>query len=122
MCVLAVLCTASCHDDRDDYTTIASIDLILPDGGTIETMQYSLHMMNLNTRNTVTLAGSTHAGSIVVGDLLRGAYSISVEGVVRYSVAGAEGSRVAQFRALSDYVSIVELNKNVISLEMILMD
>ncbi len=117
---LALLCAASCHDDYSDYTTSGHITLTLPTEGDIETIQYSVKMMNLNSRATVTQAGET-SGTIAVEDLLRGAYSINVEGVVRY-VDGNANTRTSQFRAQSDYVSMVELNDNTVSLEMILMD
>ena len=120
ICAFALLCTSSCHDDYKDYTTTGHIVLTLPVEGEIETIQYSVKMIDLNSHNTITLAGET-SGTITIEDLFRGAYSINVEGVVRY-VDLETTSHTRQFRAQSDYVSMVELNDNTISLEMILMD
>ena len=120
MCAMALLCATSCHQDYKDYMTTGHIDLTLPVKGEIETIQYSVKMMDLNSRNTVTLAGET-GGTIVVDNLFRGAYSINVEGVVRY-LDSDQAAHTSQFRAQSDYVSMVELDDNTISLEMILMD
>jgi hypothetical protein len=119
MCaLLAVL--PCCHSDEDDYTTSAVIELSLPVEGVIETLQYSVTMVNLNSKYPVTSAGRSSC-SIIIGNVLRGAYSINVEGVVRY--AGADGVVVtSQFRAQSEYVSIVDLEENKVSLEMILMN
>lgn len=120
MCAFTLLCAISCHDDYKDYMTTGHIVLTLPVDGEVETIQYSVKMMNLNSRNTITIAGETN-GTITVDNLFRGAYSINVEGVVRYVDSNAI-IHTSQFRAQSDYVSMVELNDNVISLEMILMD
>lgn len=120
MCALAMLCATSCHDDYKDYMITGLIALTLPVEGEIETIQYSVRMMDLNSRNTITLAGET-CGTITVENLFRGAYSINVEGVVRY-VDSDEMTHTSQFRAQSDYVSMVEVNGNSVSLEMILMD
>lgn len=120
ICAMTLLCVASCHDDYSDYTTTGRILLSLPTDGEIEVIQYSVKMMNLNSRHTITLAGETNK-AITIDNLFRGAYSINVEGVVRY-VGSDATSHTSQFRAQSDYVSMVELNNNAISLEMILMD
>ena len=115
-----MLCTASCHNDYNDYTTTGTIVLTLPTEGEIERLQYSLKMMDLNSRNIITLAGECN-GTIAIPNLFRGAYSINVEGVVRF--VGNDGdSHTSQFRAQSDYVSMVDLSDNSVSLEMILMD
>jgi len=120
ICALALLSVTSCHDDYKDYMTTGHIALTLPVDGEIETIQYSVKMMDLNSRNTTTLAGTT-SSTITVENLFRGAYSINVEGVVRYVDSNAT-THTSQFRAQSDYVSMVDLNDNIISLEMILMD
>jgi len=120
MCALALICVTSCHDDYQDYTTTGHILLTLPGDGEIETIQYSVKMMDLNSRNAVTVAGESD-GAITVVNLMRGAYSINVEGVVRYASSDAI-THTSQFRAQSDYVSMVELDDNIISLEMILME
>lgn len=120
MCAFALFCVTSCHDDYNDYMTTGHIVLTLPVDGEIEIIQYSVKMMDLNSRNTITLAGVTD-GTITVENLFRGAYSINVEGVVRYASSDAI-THTGPFRAQSDYVSMVELDDNSISLEMILMN
>ena len=95
---LALFCVTSCHDDYKDYLTTGHITLTL----------------------IITLAGET-SSTIIIENLFRGAYSINVEGVVRYLDNDAT-IQISQFRAQSDYVPMVELNDNTISLEMILMD
>ena len=97
MCAFALLCVTSCHDDYNDYMTTGHIALTLPVDGEIKTIQYSVKMMNLNSRNTITLAGETNS-AITVDNLFRGAYSINVEGVVRYVDSNAT-THTSQFRA-----------------------
>lgn len=120
MCMLTLFCATSCHDDYKDYMTTGHIVLSLPVDGEIETIQYSVKIMDLNNRNMITMAGES-SGTITVDNLFRGAYYINVEGVVRY-VDSNTSTHISQFRAQSDYVSMVELNDNIVSLEMILMD
>ncbi len=116
---MLLLVVASCHSDSEDYFTTARINLTLPVAGEVELIQYSVSMMNLNSRDVVTEAGKT-THEITVGDILRGAYSINVEGVVKYIDAVSE-AQVHQFRAQSQYVSIVD-EDNTVDLEMIFMD
>lgn len=117
---MALVGATSCHNDNEDYMTTGHIVLSLPFEGEIESLQYSLKMMDLNSRNTVTQAGGAD-GTIAVENIFRGAYSINVEGVVRYADSDAT-VHTSQFRAQSDYVSMVGIDDNVISLEMILME
>lgn len=119
ICVMA-LGLASCHNDLEDYFTSGEIALVLPVDGDVETIQYSVKMMNLNSRNVVTLAGKT-SGAISVDEILRGAYSINVDGIVQFKDAAGE-VHAHQFRAQSDFVEMIDLAGNHVELEMILMD
>ena len=110
----------SCHNDLEDYFTSGEIALVLPVDGDVETIQYSVKMMNLNSRNVVTLAGKT-SGAISVDEILRGAYSINVDGIVQFKDAAGE-VHAHQFRAQSDFVEMIDLAGNHVELEMILMD
>ncbi len=117
MCMM-VVAAASCHSDYEDYTTAGEIGLTLPVNGEVEVIQYSLEMMNLNSRDVITAAGKTQS-VIAVSDMLRGAYSINIEGVVRYRDV-SDKVITQQFRAQSEFVPMVE-NHNIVELEMILM-
>ena len=52
---------------------------------------------------------------------MRGAYSINVEGIVKYKNESGQ-VMMRQFRAQSEYVSFVGQQDSVVTLEMILMD
>jgi len=121
MCVVALV-ASGCHSDLEDYTTGGEIVLTLPQEGTIETLQYSVMMVNLNSRNVTTFSDITASGHIIVDNIMRGAYSVSVEGIVRIKDATSQLS-THQFRAQSDYVSMAATDGgNTVTLEMILID
>lgn len=116
--LMAVLAT-SCHKDYDNYTTCGEIELTLPTSGNVEIIQYSVSMTNLNSRDIYTLAGKTQR-VITIDDLLLGAYSINVEGIVSYQDDNDE-MQMKHFRAQSEFVPFVDVN-NKVTLEMVLMD
>ncbi len=117
---MIIAVTASCHSDHDFYTTTAAIELTMPVEGEVEIIQYSLIMTNLNSREVVNNAGKT-TGTIMINDIMRGAYSINVEGIVKYKNESGQVTML-QFRAQSEYVSFVGQQDAVVTLEMILMD
>lgn len=102
-CCMTLALTA-CHQDNDDYMTLATIQL---DGGsdvTIERVQAMAHITNLNTKHVVSTADFT--GAQVQIELLRGAYQVSIEGVLSYTDQTGN-KRIRSFRAVSDYVELV---------------
>lgn len=102
-CCMTLALTA-CHQDNDDYMTLATIQL---DGGsdvTIERVQAMAHITNLNTKHVVSTADFT--GDQVQIELLRGAYQVSIEGVLSYTDQTGN-KRIRSFRAVSDYVELV---------------
>lgn len=102
-CCMTLALTA-CHQDNDDYMTLATIQL---DGGsdvTIERVQAMAHITNLNTKHVVSTADFT--GTQVQIELLRGAYQVSIEGVLSYTDQTGN-KRIRSFRAVSDYVELV---------------
>lgn len=102
-CCMTLALTA-CHQDNDDYMTLATIQL---DGGsdvTIERVQAMAHLTNLNTKHVVSTADFT--GAQVQIELLRGAYQVSIEGVLSYTDQTGN-KHIRSFRAVSDYVELV---------------
>lgn len=102
-CCMTLALTA-CHQDNDDYMTLATIQL---DGGsdvTIERVQAMAHITNLNTKHVVSTADFT--GDQVQIELLRGAYQVSIEGVLSYTDQTGN-KHIRSFRAVSDYVELV---------------
>lgn len=117
-CCMTLALTA-CHQDNDDYMTLATIQL---DGGsdvTIERVQAMAHITNLNTKHVVSTADFT--GAQVQIELLRGAYQVSIEGVLSYTdQTGNKHTR--SFRAVSDYVELVGTGTSKATINIIYLD
>nr|WP_308570975.1 hypothetical protein [uncultured Prevotella sp.] len=120
--VVAVLLMAtSCHSDNDDYETTAVVNMTFPDSLGIKPLkvQGTVTMQNLNTKQTY--SSSAFDGSALSMSVMRGAYSISVEGTVQYVRTDSPNDvETADFRASSDYSKILDHPTNV-DLEIIFM-
>ena len=117
-CCMTLALTA-CHQDNDDYMTLATIQL---DGGsdvTIERVQAMAHITNLNTKHVVSTADFT--GDQVQIELLRGAYQVSIEGVLSYTDQTGN-KHIRSFRAVSDYVELVETGTSKATINIIYLD
>lgn len=117
-CCMTLALTA-CHQDNDDYMTLATIQL---DGGsdvTIERVQAMAHITNLNTKHVVSTADFT--GAQVQIKLLRGAYQVSIEGVLSYTDQTGN-KRIRSFRAVSDYVELVGTETSKATINIIYLD
>lgn len=108
----------SCHQDEDDLFTTAAITLTAEQGTTVERVQGTVQLTNLNTRQVTTTA--EFDGNIARVTLLRGAYSVLVEGSMQYKDANGETS-VRQFRATSDYLEFASKSLNVATLNIVWM-
>ena len=73
----------ACHQDNEDYYTLATIGLNTGDTLSVERVQAMAHITNLNSRHVVST--SDFIGSEVNIQLLRGAYQVNIEGIIRYS-------------------------------------
>lgn len=108
----------SCHQDEDDLFTTVAITLAAEQGTTVERVQGTVQLTNLNTRQVTTTA--EFDGNIARVTLLRGAYSVLVEGSMQYKDANGETS-VRQFRATSDYLEFASKSLNVATLNIVWM-
>lgn len=98
--LMALPVITACHTDEDDYYTTMAVTVGAPEGGTILQMQGTVRLTNLNNKQTY----STSAFNVATANLevLRGVYSVDIEGTVRYS--DKTGTvRTANFRASSSY-------------------
>lgn len=103
---VALLFTAtSCHDDYDDYYTTAVVTIALPEGATLQQMQGTVRLTNLNNRQSYT--SSTFSGASVTLEVMRGVYSIDVEGSLRYTTADG-ASATGNFRAATSYCEFLD--------------
>lgn len=118
ICCMTLALTA-CHQDNDDYMTLATIQLDGGEGVTIERVQAMAHITNLNTKHVVSTADFT--GAQVRIELLRGAYQVSIEGVLSYTDQTGT-KRIRSFRAVSDYVELVGTDTSKATINIIYLD
>lgn len=118
ICCMTLALTA-CHQDNDDYMTLATIQLDGGEGVTIERVQAMAHITNLNTKHVVSTADFT--GAQVKIELLRGAYQVSIEGVLSYTDQTGN-KRIRSFRAVSDYVELVGTDTSKATINIIYLD
>jgi hypothetical protein len=109
----------ACHQDNEDYYTLATIGLDTGDTLSVERVQAMAHITNLNSRHVVST--SDFIGSEVNIQLLRGAYQVNIEGIIRYSDKQGKSS-TRSFRAVSDYVELVGLESSRTKLKIIFLD
>ena len=115
--VLAVISlvsvTTSCHQEYTDYDTTAIITLVAPDTITVERMQGTVTLTNLNNKQSY--ATSTFNGNQVELSMMRGVYSVLAEGSILYKDSSGQELR-RMFRASSslekalDHPSCITLN------------
>lgn len=103
--LLTLPALTACHADEDDYYTSIAVTVGPPEGGTILQMQGTVRLTNLNNKQTYsTSAFSTSTATL---EVLRGVYSVDIEGTVRYS--DKTGTvRTANFRASSSYTEALD--------------
>ena len=118
ICCMTLALTA-CHQDNEDYMTLATIQLDGGEGVTIERVQAMAHITNLNTKHVVSTADFT--GAQVRIELLRGAYQVSIEGVLSYTDQTGN-KRIRSFRAVSDYVELVGTATSKTTINIIFLD
>lgn len=117
-CCMTLALTA-CHQDNDDYMTLATIQLEGGSDVTIERVQAMAHITNLNTKHVLSTADFT--GAQVQIELLRGAYQVSIEGVLSYTDQTGN-KRIRSFRAVSDYVELVGTGTSKATINIIYLD
>ena len=109
----------SCHKEENDIFSTAYITLRTPDSASITNIQAQAVVVNVNTRQTTT--SSQFRDSRLEVELLRGAYSVTIEGVVTVS-DGIGNERIRQFRAQSDYVDLSHKTANHAELNILYLD
>ena len=104
--LIASCCLSSCHEEQEDYHTTAIVTVTAPDTITVERLQGTLTLQNLNT--TYSQSTSDMYDKSFQMTVLRGAYKVDVEGMVRY--IGTDGQRrTVHYRAHSDYTPFAEM-------------
>lgn len=103
--LLTLPALTACHADEDDYYTSIAVTVGAPEGCTILQMQGTVRLTNLNNKQTYSTSAFTVATASM--EVLRGVYSVDIEGTVRY--ADKAGTvRTANFRASSSYTEALD--------------
>lgn len=104
--LLMSVALSACQQENDSYYTSARITLTMPAELTIEQIQGTLTLQNLNSMQT--LSSAEIHGTAFELEILRGAYKADVEGMIQYS--DSEGnSHISHFRAHADYVALADI-------------
>ncbi|BCS84722.1 MULTISPECIES: hypothetical protein [Prevotella] len=96
---------SACHDDNEDYTTSANITVSVPDSIHIEKMQGTVTVVNLNNKQSY--SSSEFNGTSTLIDVMRGSYSINVNGTVLYHDK-QNIKHTKSFRAASSYCEFLD--------------
>ena len=110
---------SACHQDEDDLFATADITLTAGDTLTIERVQGTARITNLNTKQVVT--SSDFVAATLSVELIRSSYSADVEGLVRYRNARGE-TYTKRMRAHSDYVALEKKGRNEAVLNIIFLE
>lgn len=117
--IIVSLMLTACHQAEDEIFTTA--DIVLNDGDTlqIERVQATALFTDLNSRRTTSM--TEFEGNSLRAQLLRSAYSISVEGLLRYR--DKQGTlHTRQMRAFTDYADFSAKGYNMTTLDIIFME
>lgn len=117
--LLVMAALAACHQEQDELLTEAHILMTAPDSISIEQMQGTLTLKDMNTARSISTADLHDNGFTI--NILRGAYRVDVEGMVRYHSAAGRTS-TCNFRVHSDYTPLIGVPTSTASLPIILLD
>lgn len=117
--IIGVMALVSCHKDEDDIFTQADIVLTAGDGQTIEQVQGTARITNLNSKQVVTT--SDFDVSTIRLQLIRSSYSVDVEGLVRYRDQDGR-TDMKHMRAHSDYIDLSATGYNQAVLSIIFLE
>ena len=115
---LSLLLTA-CHQDEDELFATASITLSAGDTLSIERVQGTARLTNLNSKQVTT--SSDFSAATLSLPLLRSSYSADVEGLVRYRNALGQ-MMTKRMRAHSDYIALEKKDHNHATLNIIFLE
>lgn len=96
---------SACHGDNEDYNTSANITVTVPDSINVEKMQGTVTVVNLNNKQSY--SSSEFNGTSTLIEVMRGSYSINVNGTVLYHDS-QNIKHTKSFRAASSYSAFLD--------------
>ena len=113
-------CTfSSCHNDSDEYMTDITIVVNSKEATKIDRVQATATITNLNSKQVFN--STIFDGNTLTETVLRGAYKIALDGIIRYIDKNNE-IRVRSFRSTTDFISVGESNNPPIEMQTIFTD
>lgn len=119
ICFAVVIAVTACHEDNEEYFAEADITVNAGDTLTVDRVQATAVLTNLNTRQVTTSADFN--GQTLRISLLRGAYMVSIEGLIQYKDV-TQTVHTRRFRAYTDYAEMAQTSGNQLVLNLIWMD
>lgn len=108
-----------CRQDNDRYFATANIVVQGGDTVGIERIQATASLTNINTGRTT--FSSDFRNNVLTIDVLRGAYRVSIQGLVRYRGPRSD-VHTRTFRAYSEFVSFAAEGENTVTMNLFFMD
>ncbi|MGP1480424.1 MAG: hypothetical protein ACTTJL_01820 [Hoylesella enoeca] len=119
LCAAVIIAVSACHEEHEDYFAEAAVTVNAGDTVTVDRVQATAVLTNLNTREVTT--SSDFNGQTLHLSLLRGAYIVSIEGLIKYTNA-ARTVYTRRFRAYTDYAEMAQTKGNSLVLNVIWID
>jgi len=104
--ILLLLGLAACNNDGEEIFTSATIGLEAADSITVQKIQGTVKVVNINTRQTTTNSQFDNLSSSM--KLLRGAYQITITGYVVY-LDNKSIQHTHAFIAYTDYCELKDI-------------
>ncbi len=117
--VIVAMALMSCHEDEDELFTRGDVVLSAGDGLTVEQVQGTARLTNLNSKQ-VTTTSDFDVATIHV-QLIRSSYSVDVEGLVRYHDQDGH-TYTKHMRAHNDYIDLSATDYNLAVLPIIFLE
>jgi hypothetical protein len=115
--MMPLLSLTSCHEESDDYYATAVVNIMAAEDITIEKIQGTVKLTNLNNGEVYSTADFDNARVMI--NVLRGSYAVYAQGTVKYR--DAEGNEMtANFRASADYAEVMN-HPSEVNLKMLFM-
>lgn len=119
LCIFTACLLTACRQDNETYFSTARIAVQGGDTITIERIQATATLTNINTGQVV--SSTDFQGNRLSIDVLRGAYHVSIQGLVRYSDRQNK-VYTRPFRAYAEYVSLADEGENTFSANLFFMN
>lgn len=100
---IAACIFTSCHNDSEEYMADITIVVNSKEAIKIDQVQATATITNLNSKQV--FSSTNFYGNTLTETVLRGAYKIALDGIIRYIDKNNE-IRVRPFRSTTDFINV----------------